>query len=298
MSRLPPPHSRPIKAAKPANKAATSTNAGVEISGHQVGYEVDGQALVDEVDFIAQPGEFVGLIGPNGAGKTTLLRTLSRLLRPSAGKVCLDHKDLARHSARQIAQQVALVPQTTTLDFGFTCLEVVLMGRNPHLSRFQVETQHDRALAQTAMQHTQVEHLATRLITELSGGEQQRVIVARAVVQEPRLLLLDEPTSNLDVSYQLQLLGLVRDLVDNGLTAVGTIHDLTLAARYCDRLVLLHEGRVLAAGTVEAVLTPTNLARAFGVQAVVEHDPRLGKLRVTVLSVLSEREAAVQYTAP
>ena len=292
MTILPPLRSRPAAPAEVTNGAAAPNGvAGAEIAAHQVAYEIEGQALVEAVDFRARPGEFVGLIGPNGAGKTTLLRTLSKLVAPSAGKVYLDRQDLAHQSARRIAQQVALVPQTTVLDFGFTCLEVVLMGRNPHLGRFEVETQRDRALAHAAMERTAVEPFATRLITELSGGERQRVVVARALAQEPRLLLLDEPTANLDVHHQLQLLGLVRDLVDQGLTAVGAIHDLTLAARYCDRLVLLHEGRVLAAGAVAAVLTPANLARAFGVRAVVERDKWLGTLRVTVLGVLGEGTA-------
>ena len=289
---------RPLRRSRPAvpaeltnGTAAPNGVGGAEIAADQVAYEIEGQALVEGVDFTARPGEFVGLIGPNGAGKTTLLRTLSKLVAPSAGTVYLDRQDLAHQSARRIAQQVALVPQTTVLDFGFTCLEVVLMGRNPHLRRFQVETQRDRDLAHAAMERTAIRPFATRLITELSGGERQRVIVARALAQEPRLLLLDEPTANLDVHHQLQLLGLVRGLVDQGLTAVGAIHDLTLAARYCDRLVLLHEGRVLAAGTVAAVLTPANLARAFGVRAVVERDPWLGKLRVTVLGVLGEGTA-------
>ena len=272
--------------------------SGAKISGQKIHYEIDGKELLDAVDFAGRPGEFVGVIGPNGAGKTTLLRALSRLLAPSSGKVYLDHQDLAKQSSRRIAQQVALVPQATLLDFGFTCLEVVLMGRNPHLNRFQLETEQDRSLAWAAMRQTAVEQLAERLITELSSGERQRVFVARALAQEPRLLLLDEPTSNLDVNHQLQLLGLVRGLVDHGLTAVAAIHDLALAARYCDRLVLLDEGRALAAGTVEDVLTPENLARAFGVRAVVEHDPWLDKLRVTVLSVVTPNPVSAPGQAP
>lgn len=249
--------------------------------------------LLEAVSLEVRSGSLLGLIGPNGAGKSTLLKCISQLLAPDSGRVCLDGADLRGQSPQEIARHIALLPQSTTLNFAFTCLEVVLMGRNPHLGRFQAEGAGDRAIAQQSMRDTGVEEFVTRLITEVSAGERQRVLLARALTQQPRLLLLDEPTAGLDVQHQLQVFALIRDLVGQGLTAIAVVHDLNLAARFCDRLVLLHRGNVHARGPVDDVLTPENLATVFGVAAAVEQDPLLGVPRVTVLAALDgEREQA------
>ncbi|MYB76234.1 MAG: ABC transporter ATP-binding protein, partial [Chloroflexi bacterium] len=189
-------------------------------------------------------------------------------------------------SPQEIARHIALLPQSTTLNFAFTCLEVVLMGRNPHLGRFQAEGARDHAIAEQSMTATGSAEFVTRLITEVSAGERQRVLLARALTQQPRLLLLDEPTAGLDVQHQLQVFTLIGGLVRQGLTAIAVVHDLNLAARYCDRLVLLDRGKVHARGSVRDVLTPENLASVFKVEATVERDPALGVPRVTVLAAL------------
>jgi iron complex transport system ATP-binding protein len=259
---------------------------GADLVVEDVGYRVDAAQLLDSISFRVDAGEFIGLVGPNGAGKSTLLRAIDHLVRPTSGRVRLDGRFIADLSPRQIAQLVALVPQSTTLDFGFTCIEVVLMGRHPHLSAWQPEGAADWAVAHDAMVSTETLEFARRSIVELSGGERQRVFVARALAQQPRLLLLDEPTSSLDVGHQLQVLDLVCDLVAQGLTAIAAIHDLNLAARYCDRLVLLHRGRIRAAGPAADVLTPEHLAATFAVHAVVSPDPILGTPHVTIVSRL------------
>ena len=246
-------------------------------------YQVDAARLLDDVDLEADSGEFIGLIGPNGAGKTTFLRAVSGLVRSQEGTVHLDGHDLRGMSARDIARIQAHVPQIAPLTFGFTSLEVVLMGRYPHLGRLEVEGADDRRIASEVMGLTETEAFADRQLNTLSGGERQRVFVARALAQQPQVLLLDEPTSNLDIQHQLKVLDIVQGLVASGITAVAAIHDLTLAARYCQRLVLMSEGRVLAQGSPEEVLTSANIEEAFHVRAVIIQDPFTGKPTVSPL---------------
>lgn len=246
-------------------------------------YSVDAARLLDEVSLSADEGEFIGLIGPNGAGKTTFLRSIAGLLRTQEGSVSLEGTDLRRMSARDVARIQAHVPQIAAYTFGFTSMEVVLMGRYPHMGRFQVEGAADRRIARESMELTETEDFADRTITTLSGGERQRVLVARALAQQPRILLLDEPTSNLDIQHQLKVLDIVQGLVADGMTAVAAIHDLSLAARYCHRLVLMLHGRVLAQGPPAQVLTPANIEAAFGVRAVVFQDPFTGSPSISLL---------------
>ena len=255
------------------------------LQADRVSVQVDGRALLRDVSLAVQAGELVGLIGPNGAGKSTLLKVISGLWTCSAGTVTLLDQNMRHWSTRRIAQVVAQVPQITALDFPFTVRHVVLMGRNPHLSRFELETERDRQLADRAMHRTQTSAFAARLIGTLSGGERQRVLIARALTQEPRLLLLDEPTANLDVQHQIAIFELIRRLVrDDHLGAIAAVHDLELAARFCDRLVLLHEGAVCASGSPEQVLCADNVRVAYGVDARPYRDPITGYLRLAVLS--------------
>jgi iron complex transport system ATP-binding protein len=226
------------------------------------------------VDFALREGEFVGLIGPNGSGKSTLLKLLSGLIRPGAGSIDLLGRPLRGYSPRAVARLVAHVPQSTALEFPFTAREIVLMGRSPHLRRFEIESAHDRALADEALRATNALHLADRLINTLSGGEQQRIIIARALAQGPHVLLLDEPTNNLDVKHQLDVLALARTLAhERRLGVVAAVHDLGQAARYCDRLALMVCGRIIADDVPEQVLTPERICQAFEIEARVYRDP-------------------------
>ncbi len=246
-------------------------------------FQVEAKTLLDGVDLEAHHGQMVGLIGPNGAGKSTFLRAISGVLRVQGGSVHLDGADLGSLTSREVAAGMAIVPQIMPYTHGFTAMELVLMGRYPHLGRFQIEGREDTRIAKESMHLTETEQFADRTLDTLSGGERQRVIVSRALAQQPRILLLDEPTANLDVLHQLKVLGLVRDLVDDGLTAVAAIHDLTMAARFCDRLVMLSEGRVLAEGTPDEVLTPKRIAGAFGVEVGVYRDPNTGSLAISLI---------------
>ena len=253
------------------------------VDARDVTYEVDGKILLHGVDLCASEGQLVGLIGPNGAGKSTLLRTISGALGHRDGVVRLEGTNIKSLSSREVATGLALVPQIAPYTHGFTAVELVLMGRYPHLGRFQIEGSKDEGIARDAMRLTETESFTDRTLDTLSGGERQRVFVARALAQQPRILLLDEPTSNLDVLHQLKVLDLVRELVDDGLTAVAAIHDLNLAARYCDRLVLLQDGRVLAEGPPVEVLTPETIETAFGVKSAVYRDPVTGALAVSLI---------------
>ncbi len=259
------------------------------ISTQDLSYEIEGNLLLDGVTMHADRGQLVGLIGPNGAGKSTLLRTISGILRNRDGSVQLDGTDIRDLSAREVATVLALVPQIAPYTYGFTSIELVLMGRYPHLGRFQIEGREDDRIAREAMRLTEIEEFADRTLDTLSGGERQRVFVARALAQQPSILLMDEPTANLDVLHQLKVLDLVRQLVNDGLTAVAAIHDLNMAARYSDRLVLLNRGRVLAEGPPDEVLTPETIETAFGVKSSVYQDPATGSLAVSLIGPADER---------
>ena len=254
-------------------------------------YKVEAGMLLNSVDLRANQGQLVGLIGPNGAGKSTLLRALSGVLRHLDGEVYLEGEKLQSQSVKDVAALVALVPQLAPYTHGFTSLELVLMGRYPHLSRFQIEGQSDDRIAREAMHLTETEGFADRTLDTLSGGERQRVFVSRALAQRPRVLLLDEPTSNLDVLHQFKVLNVVRRLVDDGLTAIAAIHDLSMAARYCDRLVLMSNGRVVAEGLPEEVLSPETIESAFGVRAAVHRDPVTACLVINLIGPADERSS-------
>jgi len=243
-----------------------------------------GSDVLQAVDVSVEAGRLVGLVGPNGAGKTTLLRTITAALDPDDGAVFVGDEDVHGLSSRSASRRLASVPQKTTLDFEFTVREVVEMGRHPHRSRFG-GTDDDSAVVDDALERAEVASLADRAVTTLSGGERQRVLLARALAQDAPVLVLDEPTASLDVHHQIRTLGLVRALVDDGRTGIAAIHDLDLAARYCDSLVLVADGRVLAAGPPEAVLTTDRLRDAFGADAVVTQDPVTQTPRVTVRDV-------------
>lgn len=225
----------------------------------------------------ARPGEVVGVLGPNGCGKTTLFKLIVGSLRPGAGRISVDGVDLARLGAGERARLVAAVPQDPLTPVGFSVAELVMMGRNPHLGLLEFENSRDRRIAATAMERTDLLHLAHRPVTELSGGERQRVFLAMALVQRAGLLLLDEPTSNLDLAAQVMVMSLVRGLChERGDTALVAMHDLTLAAQWCDRLILMSDGAVRAEGTPDEVLTGPAVSAVYGADVVIVRHPETG----------------------
>lgn len=247
-------------------------------------YEGRERPAVDGVSFSVAPGGLLGLLGPNGSGKSTLLKLVSGLLKPSRGAVRLGGAALARQSRRELARQVAVVPQQFSLPFAFRVREVVALGRTPYVRAWRGESAADRRAVARALDLTDTAALAERPFDELSGGERQRVVLALALAQEPTLLLLDEATAHLDVQHQLDALRLVQRLnVETGLTVVAAMHDLNLAALFCQRLVLLSQGRLVADGLPAAVLRPDLLAAVFGVQAQVQPHPTRAVPHVVLL---------------
>jgi iron complex transport system ATP-binding protein len=236
------------------------------------------QNVLEAVGVTVEAGEFVGLIGPNGCGKSTLLRVLSYMLRPRYGTILLDGKPMAQWPTREIARRMAFVPQEEPAVFDFTVRELVLMGRHPHHTRFQGDTAEDYACVARALADADILHLADRPITQLSGGEHRRALLARALAQQTPLLLLDEPTAHLDVTHQVELLTLVQRLTrERNVGALAALHDLDQAAGFCDRLVLLCAGRLIAEGVPETVLTPAHLRTAYDAYAQIGRNPATGR---------------------
>jgi len=242
-----------------------------------VSVELGGQPILRHVSLTIPSGGLVGVLGPNGSGKTTLFRVVSGALKPKDGRVWLDDVNISTLSSIQMARRLAVVPQETHLALDYSVLELVLMGRYPHLGPFEVEGPKDLASAHAALSATGTDHLAERAFNTLSGGEKQRVVIASALAQlgegtseagaKGRVLLLDEPTASLDLKYQLEVAALLRRLHDRqDITIVLSTHDVQFAARLCNELVLLGEGSVLAQGTPAAVLTADRIAALYGIQ--------------------------------
>ncbi|WP_311173975.1 ATP-binding cassette domain-containing protein [Halobellus ordinarius] len=259
----------------------TSPDPLVEIADLRVGF--GDTTVLAGIDATVDSGTFLGLIGPNGAGKTTLLRTLNGTLGPDTGGVTIGGRDVHTLSSKAASRLVATVPQDTTVTFEFDARSVVEMGRNPHRSRFGTWREADTDAVDRALDRTDTRQFADRPITTLSGGERQRVLLARSLAQETPLLLLDEPTASLDINHQIRTLELVRKLVATGKTVIAAIHDLNLAAHYCDELLLLADGDVGAHGPPASVLTESTLEDAFDANAVVSRHPVTGSVYVTAL---------------
>lgn len=238
-----------------------------------VSYVAGGRALVSQVSLDAAPGEVIGLVGPNGAGKSTLLRMVYRTLQPSAGRVLLGGVDIFRMPRRMLARRLAAVPQEYPAEFELTARDVAAMGRAPHQRGLGGDRRGDERIVATSLELLGMAELARRPFDQLSGGEKQRVLIARALAQEPELLVLDEPTNHLDMRHQFDVLALVRRL---GMTVVAALHDLNLAARFCDRLYVLAAGRVVATGPPTEALTAPLLTQVYGVPADVNIHPRTG----------------------
>jgi iron complex transport system ATP-binding protein len=231
--------------------------------------------IVQDINLTLQTGEWLSLVGANGSGKSTLLKLISRILSPQQGTVLLDGKAIHSQPPNLVAQKLALLPQQQTIPVGLTVRQLVSLGRTPHQHWWQWElTTEDWQKVADAIKKTQLEKLSDRLVEQLSGGERQRAFLALALAQEPKILLLDEPTTFLDINYQLQLLELLQNLnQQQDLTIVTVLHELNLAARYSSRIALLKQGQLWEVGTPKEVLTPNSIAEVFGVESVIIHTP-------------------------
>jgi cobalamin transport system ATP-binding protein len=249
-----------------------------------VGFRYGQEWALRDISVSVAPGELVGVLGPNGSGKSTLLKVADGILRPQEGEVFLEERPLDDYTRAGLAREVAMVPQENHFRFAFSALEVVLMGRFVHMGPFQFEGERDMAVAFDAMEAAHCAELAQRPIDQVSGGEKQRVMLARALAQEPRLILLDEPTSFLDLRFKKEIFELLSSLRrERGLSLLTVSHDIDLSARYCDRIVLLDRGNVYAEGRPVEVLTAQNVAAVYRCPVTVDKNPATGSPRVSII---------------
>lgn len=242
--------------------------------------------ILEDINFDVEKGKFIGIIGPNGAGKSTLLRIIGKTLKQNGGEVIIEGKNIKNLKRKELAKIVAFVQQRIPVNSLFTCFEFVMLGRYPHTDKkIRVfETEKDTEIAQNAMKLCGVENFMDRKMDEVSGGQLQLVGIAQALAQEPKILLLDEPTTGLDLRHSLRIMNLVRDLVKNQkITAVMVIHDLNLAARFCDEILLLHDKKIVSYGKPENVLTEENIREVYGVKAKVVYVPEINSLNVITI---------------
>lgn len=250
----------------------------LEISGLAFAY--DEKNAVSDVAINIKKGEFAGIIGPNGSGKSTLLKNVYRALTPNSGTITLDGENLLKMKHKRSAQKLAVVGQENEVPFDFSVEEIVAMGRSPYKRLFDIDTEQDRYMVHHALEHLGMESMAKRSYQKLSGGEKQRVLLARTVAQESDFLILDEPTNHLDINYQMQMFDFIKRLK---VTVLSAMHDLNMAALYCDKLYAMKGGKIILDGTPEDVLTEVNIQNLFGVRCSVTKHPITKKPTITYL---------------
>jgi iron complex transport system ATP-binding protein len=247
-------------------------------------HSYDSLVVLNTLTFSIEKGDFFIIIGPNGSGKTTLLKIISGLVKLQQGDLAILDQSIQSYTRKALAKKIAYVPQMVSMDFPFTVLEVVLMGRSPHLGPLGLGQEKDVEIATKAMTFTGIEHLTGRKLEQLSGGEQQRVLIARAICQEPEVILLDEPTASLDLAHQVRIMDMMEKLKnEKNVTIVMVSHDVNLAAMYGENLLLLKEGRILGRGRPEDVITYQALEKAYGCTILVDESPVGEYPRVTLV---------------
>ena len=254
----------------------------IKLSG--VGFRYNTDWVLRNISLDISRGEFIGILGPNGSGKTTLLKILDGILKAQEGEVQINGVPENVIKRSHLAKTIAVVAQDVEMIFSFTVLEIVLMGRSPHLSKWQFEGETDFRIAREAMQLTDTLSLANRRMSSLSGGERQRVMIARALAQEPQILLLDESTAFLDIRHQVDFFDLIKSLNERSdLTVVAVTHDINLASLYCDRLILMKSGQIHGLGTPDEVIEEKNIKDVYETSVAVDQSPETGRPRITIL---------------
>ncbi len=260
---------------QPTNRPTDQpTNMTALLSAHTLSFSYNTAPTLIDIDFALESGARRALLGPNGSGKTTLLKLLTGILSPTRGSISYQATDLKKMTRREIAKRVALVPQEMNLQFGFTVAQMVMLGRTPHARALAGASKQDRAVVEEMMEMTEIGEMRERVVTELSGGEQQRVVIAMALAQQPQVLLLDEPTVHLDINHQIEILELLKELNrERGLTVLATMHDLNLAALYFGDLALLERGRIVAQGAPQQVLNVEQIRHVFNAEVMIQPHP-------------------------
>lgn len=256
----------------------------IEVKDLYFGYR--DEKVIDGVSFEIEKGSLVSLIGPNGSGKSTMIKLLNNLYTPWEGTIFIEGKEISSFRRKELARKIALVPQNSSINYEFTVEEIVLMGRYPHKKRFQREDKEDREIVGKAMKDTNTYHLRDKAITEISGGELQRVIIAKALAQKPSIILLDEPTSHLDLNHQIEILNLLRRLnKEKNTTIIVAIHDINLATMYSDEIFMLSGGKIVDRGTPEKVITKGNIEFVYNLPVIVHRNKYTNSLSITPLNV-------------
>lgn len=244
-------------------------------------FNYDKNIVLDKMSFNIKEGTFVSVIGPNGSGKTTLLKNLSSILVPTRGSILFKGKDIRKYKKRELAKCMAYVPQNIATDFEFTVMDIVLMGRSPYMGLFQSENAKDIQLAIDAMKMTNILSFKDKKITQISGGERQRAIIACALTQTPEVMLLDEPVSNLDIQHQIEIMGILKKLNrSSNMTVITVLHDLNLAAEYSDVVMLIKDGALIQSGSPVEVITSANIAMAYNTNICMTTNPKTGNLHI------------------
>ncbi|WP_425445891.1 ABC transporter ATP-binding protein [Dethiothermospora halolimnae] len=252
----------------------------MELKTNNISVTISGNHILKEVEANVNRGEFVGLIGPNGSGKSTLLKTIYRVIKPDAGLITLDEREIVNIPLKETAKQLAVVRQFNNFNFDFKVEEIVMMGRAPHKKMLEFDSVKDYEIVYESLKKVDMEDYGKRNFSTLSGGEKQRIMVARALAQRAKFLVLDEPTNHLDVKYQLQLLDLIKSL---GLEVLAALHDLNLAVMYCDRIYVIKEGKIVTEGKPKEIITEKLLKEVFEVNAEVKKHPKTGQLNIMYL---------------
>lgn len=256
----------------------------IEAKNIDFGYTKD--LVLDNISFGIEEGSFISIIGPNGSGKSTLLKTLNNIYKPRKGKVLLQGKDIRVYKKKEIAKKISLVPQSSQIDYNFTVEDIVLMGRHPYKKRFQREDGDDYKIVRDSLKMTNTIDFRKRFINDLSGGERQRVIISKALAQKTNIILLDEPTSSLDINHQIDILELLKKLnEEENTTIILVIHDINLAARYSKEIILLKNGKILSKGTPEEVITEENIEKAYNVNTIIDRNKYTDSLYLTPINI-------------
>ncbi|MFR9070364.1 MAG: ABC transporter ATP-binding protein [Paraclostridium sp.] len=243
-------------------------------------FSIDKKDILKDISFDIPKGSFVGIIGPNGSGKSTILKNIYRLYKPDSGKLILDNKDLSTMKDKDCAKEIAVLAQESNSQFDFTVEQIVKMGRYPYKSVFEDYSKKDIDMVNNMLKRVGLDDYSNRSFSKLSGGEKQRTLIARALVQDTDFLILDEPTNHLDIGYQIQLMDLVKSL---NITTLSAIHDMNIASMYCDYLIVMKDGKIRKCGSVEEVITSDMLKEIFGVNAYVGINPINNKLQVSFM---------------
>ncbi|MCC6543489.1 MAG: ABC transporter ATP-binding protein [Nitrospirae bacterium] len=255
-------------------------------------FKYSGQWVIENVSFEIRDGEFFGIIGPNGSGKSSLLKLLSKILAPQAGQIYFRETDISKVGRRELSRTVSFIPQESSFLFPYTVTETVSMGRYPHLKGKLFEDTYDKKVVTDAMSCVGIYSLRDRPITDISGGEKQRAIIARGLAQEPDILIMDEPTTSLDIGHQMEIFNLLSRLnVERKMTIITSLHDLNIGSQYCDKIMLINRGKISAMGTPDEVITEVNIRNVYGCNVIVDNNPASGTPRVSLIPL----DASVKY---